>query len=471
MIPILYENTEMSFTGNGLGRLRDCVSCVVSEERNGIYELDFEYPVDGANFDLIECGRIIGVTHDDSDDIQPFDIVSYSKPIDGIVTFHAVHISYRQSRLTVKTGASISSLADAFDLLGTSTPTNPFAYQTDKTSTGFLACSDGTPRTVRQILGGVEGSILDAYGGEYEFDKFTVFLHKSRGVQRDFSIRYGVNMLEFNDETDISETYSSCIPYWTDGTEYVVGDVVTGGSQTITGRDECVPLDVSDKFEEKPTKADVESAGATFLASNKTFSPVQTITVSFVRLQELGYEEFANLYKCNLCDTIRVVFPSYNMSAYFKIVRTEWNVLQNKYEAMELGSLSTTLSEALGISDKLDKSTNIFDILNVTGNLTVGGTVEASHYTCNGKAPFTTFTATGTGNVGGPAGGTITCSGTVPSGYTPNAITSIDVNNELVTSIDRFVLTSNGASVTIRNHSSTSRSYTVTVTILCTAIQ
>ena len=108
MYPILFEKNETSFSSNGLGRLRDCISCVVTEERNGIYECDFEYPVDGARYEDIICGRIIGVTHDDSDDLQPFDIVSYTKPIDGIVTFHAVHISYRQSGLTVR-GTNINS--------------------------------------------------------------------------------------------------------------------------------------------------------------------------------------------------------------------------------------------------------------------------------------------------------------------------------------------------------------------------
>ena len=100
MIPILYDTNETAFINNGICRLRDCISCLVTEERNGIYELDFEYPVTGANYELIQLGRIVAVTHDDTGDIQPFDIVSYTKPIDGIVTFHCVHISYRLSYYT-----------------------------------------------------------------------------------------------------------------------------------------------------------------------------------------------------------------------------------------------------------------------------------------------------------------------------------------------------------------------------------
>ena len=388
MIPILYEKDETAFVSNGLCRLSDCISCVVTEERNSIYECDFQYPVTGANYDLIQVGRIIGVTHDDynlisnervivpltdelpniltdengialtgntihkitAKDIQPFDIVSFSRPIDGVVTFHAVHISYRQSYLTTN-GTNINSLSDALDMLKVSQPNNPFEYWTDKASTGYLASADGVPKTVRSILGGVEGSILDAYGGEYEWDVWTVKLWDSRGEGRDFSIRYGVNMLKYDEDYDISETYSSCIPYWKNDSTIVIGDRQDCNGSTVTGRGECVPLDVSDKFETQPTKAQVEEMGASIMATTQPFIPKQTIKVEFIRLQDSPeYAGYRKLMDCRLCDSINVIFPYYNTSARFKIVKTVWDVLRSRYESMELGELSTTLSEALGIS-------------------------------------------------------------------------------------------------------------------------
>lgn len=354
MIPILYDTNETAFTSNGLGRLRDCISVKVFEERNGIYEADFEYPVDGTNYELIRVGRIIGVTHDESEDIQPFDIVSFTKPINGIVTFHCTHISYRQSYLTV-TGQNINSLADAFTLFANAEPNNPFIYQTDKDSVGYLASADGIPKSVRSMLGGVEGSLLDAYGGEYEWDRFRVILHSARGVARDFYIRYGVNMLDYNEEYDNAGTYSSCVPYWTDGTNKVVGDRQDSGGSTITGRGECVPLDVSEKFEKQPTKAQVNAMGLSVMNAKNPTIPSQNIHVEFVRLQDLGYEGLENLLQCKLCDTINVAFPFYNTTGQFKIVKTVWDVLADRYESMELGDLSVTLSEALGISSTSDK--------------------------------------------------------------------------------------------------------------------
>lgn len=352
--PILYESNETAFVSNGLGRLRDCISCKVTEERNGIFECDFEYPVDGANFDLIQCGRIIGVTHDETGDIQPFDIVSYSKPISGVVSFHAVHISYRQRGIVAR-GTNINSLADAFAVLQNSAqPSNPFTYESDFTSTAYASSFDGTPRSVRQFLGGIEGSILDAYGGEYEFDKFCVILHRSRGQIRDFVIRYGVNLLDYKDDTDYSETYTSCVPYWhgnDNGQDVtVVGSRVDLGRTAYNGQNTCASLDLSDKFENKPTTAQLQSLALTLMQSRQTNLPAQNISVDFIRLQDMGYEGLDTLLQCNLCDSIKVEFPRYGMSGTYKIVKTVWDVLADKYDSMELGQLSTTLAEALGVT-------------------------------------------------------------------------------------------------------------------------
>lgn len=363
MIPILYEQDETAFVSNGLGRLRDCISCVVTEERNGIYECDFEYPIDGVNYDRIQCGRIIAVEHDETNDVQPFDIVSYSRPINGVVTFHCTHISYRQCAMTVS-GTNKQSLAAAFTWLGTATPTNPFTYWTDKTSTGFLAAADGIPHSVRSVLGGMEGSILDAYGGEYEWDKWTVKLWESRGNLKNFTIRYGVNLTDYTEEVDYSDTYTSVIPYWTgqddNGNDVVVkGNKVSSSYPSFNGVERCIPLDLTEKFETKPSTAQVESAAESYINANQPYLPAQNITVDFIRISDTPeYAQFATLQQCKLCDSINVIFPRYNMTGQFKIVRTEYDVLQERYQKLELGTLSTSLAEALGISQESSAKLN-----------------------------------------------------------------------------------------------------------------
>ena len=190
MIPILYESTETAFNSNGLGRLAECVSCTVTEERNGIYECQFVYPISGANYSKIQEGRIIACRHDETTDIQPFDIYARSAPINGLVTFYAHHISYRLGNVILKPFTATSCAGAIAKFTTENINENPFAFWTDKETVGDF--TSATPVSVKALLGGTQGSLLDVFGsGEYEFDRFTVKLHLNRGEDTGIQIRYG----------------------------------------------------------------------------------------------------------------------------------------------------------------------------------------------------------------------------------------------------------------------------------------
>ena len=383
MIPILYESDETAFTSNGLGRLRDCISCVVTEERNSIYELEFTYPVTGQHFEDIKCGRIIAVEHDETGDVQPFDIYAYSMPINGVVTFHAQHISYRQNGITVIANSSSSgeTIRSAFAKIKSGSPSNPFNYYSDMTGQHLISAFDLIPRTARQLLGGVEGSILDAFGGEYEWDKFNVNLWKARGQVRDYTIRYGVNLLDYQEEMDCSGVYTAVMPYWASEDVIVWGDMQDSGQPSYNGRTICIPLDLSDKFEGQPTKAQVETAAQTYMTSNRGYLPSQNIKIDFIKLSDSEeYSSYAQLQKFGLCDSVKVVFPMYGQTGTYKIVKVVWDVLMERYTSMELGNLSTSLSEALGISSGGSSSdssggtkTRVIETGHITGSSIAAG--------------------------------------------------------------------------------------------------
>lgn len=358
MMPTLYEKQHFTFTTAGICKLHDCISCVVTEGRNSVYECDFEYPVNGDNFDEIKIGRTIVVRHDDTSDLQPFDIVSYSKPINGIVSFHAVHISYRLSRV-VASITDTSGISGAFEQFATKSKPGAagFNYWTDIESGTAFPLADGIPRSVREMLGGTEGSILDTYGGEYEWDGNTVKLWQHRGEATQFSIRYGVNMTDYKDETDASECYSAIVPYYVkeDNNEMTIvqGNMVSLGLPTPLGTNYAVvAVDFSDQFQDGvPTMGQLENLARQKLWDDSPVLPNRNIEVKFVRLQDTGeYDEYEDLLKCRLCDTVKVEFPQYKTAARFKIVKIVFDVLQERYTEMELGTLSTTLAEALGVS-------------------------------------------------------------------------------------------------------------------------
>lgn len=192
MIPRLYDASATSFDDLGIGALSDAISCVVEEERNGLYELTMEYPIGGAHYDDIVLDAIITAVPSDGADTQPFRIYAITKPISGIVTINAHHISYQLSNIPVMP-FSASSVADAFTKLATYAAEDcPFEFWTDKTTTASFSVD--YPESIRAKLGGQSGSILDAYGGEYEFDGYTVKLHASRGSDRGVTLRYGKHL-------------------------------------------------------------------------------------------------------------------------------------------------------------------------------------------------------------------------------------------------------------------------------------
>ena len=375
MIPILYRPDEFFFLSNGLGRLTECSECTVTEERNGIFECEFKYPITGRFYQyMIDEGGTIAVIHDDKHDIQPFDIYSYSAPIDGVVTFFAHHISYRLANIIVSPFQAVSC-ALAIDGLKThSLNRNDFTFWTNKATNGNFNLTH--PDNVRALLGGQAGSILDVYGtGEYEFDKYQVKLYLNRGVDTGVTIRYGKNLTDIERKYDEGQTYNAVAPYWTDGTDtvtlsdYIVispdapltlapwtadtGDYITDDNGEIIYFQyvniQPVPLDLSAEFQEMPTEAELRQKALDYLANNQPWTPRDNITVDFVQLwQTPEYEDVANLQRVSLCDTVSIYYPELGVTATnAKIIKVVYNVLNERYDSMEVGTPKVSLADYL----------------------------------------------------------------------------------------------------------------------------
>lgn len=376
MIPILYDGDEITFTSNGLGRLPDCIACEVTEERNGIYECMFQYPVTGRLYDEIKPGRIIAVTHDNNHDIQPFDIYSVSAPLDGVVTFYARHISYRLSNI-ILTPFTASSCSDALSKMETRTyNVNPFTFWTDKDVDGVW--KNETPASCKAVLVGQSGSILDVYGkGEYEFDKFTVRLYVNRGTDTGISIRYGVNLKDLTQEIDNSDMYSAVAPFWksTDGDKIITlpeGIIMADNMPTqlypwTTNTGEYVrdnngeiiyfnvpevkpiPLDLSGDFQEEPTVEQLRSLARSRLNNSEAWLPTENITISFVdQSSTFDYKDIAKLQPVTLCDKVNVYCGPLNVSAAkIQAVKIVYDVLSERNKTIELGKIRKTYIETM----------------------------------------------------------------------------------------------------------------------------
>ena len=354
MIPILFSESSNTFTSNGIGRLSDVISCEVTEERNGQYELQMTYPSTGAHFDDIKLRAIIVAKPSAGTNNQPFRIYNISKPINGKVTINAQHISYDLSKnvaMPFSVTASSSACNQALQgLLSNAVETCPFTFSTDVTT--VAPYNQKAPASIRQRLGGVEGSILDQFHGEYEFDVYDVKFWKDRGETKNIPLRYGKNITDIKQEEEISNTITGIVPFWmdNDGNNLVTlpEKVVYSPNASAYPQKLTVPMDFSADYENQPTEAQLRAHAQAYINQSGIGVPKVSIDVSFVNLADTEeYKDILALQNVNLCDTIPVQFEPLGISTTAKIVKTEYDVLSEKYKKLTVGSLRSNLATAI----------------------------------------------------------------------------------------------------------------------------
>lgn len=361
----LYDQTETSFSTNGLGSLIEAFSCKVTEELNGSFELEMEYPVDGIHFNDIDFGRIITANPNQYTGPQPFRIYSISKPHSGRVTINAAHISYDLAGYTVAP-FSTASLSGIFEKISANVDTAcPFTFWTDISADYGIRTV--TPCNIRSLLGGSESSILELYGGEYEFDCFTVKLHEQRGANRGVVIRYGKNLTSLKQESNCNNVYTGVRPYWyqePDEENPDDGGLVDLPEKIITVPGEfeytkILVLDLSSEFDEKPTVSELREKANEYIEYNNIGIPEVSLDVSFVQLSDsLEYANIALLEQVQLGDYVTVEFPKLKINAeHVQCIKTVFNVLSQRYDSINLGSQQATLTSTVTSNTSAVKET------------------------------------------------------------------------------------------------------------------
>ena len=354
MIPILFSENSTVFTSNGIGRLSDAISCEVTEERNGQYELQMVYPSTGVHFDDISLRAIIVAKPSTGADNQPFRIYNISRPINGKVTINAQHISYDLSKnvcMPFSITASASACSQALAGLKThAVETCPFTFTTDVTTVSNY--NQKAPASIRSRLGGTEGSVLDQFHGEYEWDVYDVILHKDRGTQKNIPLRYGKNITDIKQEEEISQTITGIVPFWADneGNNLVTlpEKVIYSPNASLYPQKLTVPMDFSSDFQSQPTEAQLRAHAQVYVNQSGVGIPKVSIDVSFVNLADTEeYKDLIALQAVELCDTIPVQFEPLGIDTDAKIVKTEYDVLKEKYNKITVGSLRSNLATTI----------------------------------------------------------------------------------------------------------------------------
>nr|DAJ61808.1 MAG TPA: tail protein [Caudoviricetes sp.] len=347
MKPILFPSTATEFDTQGLGVLTDSISCTVTEERNGAFELTMQYPDTGVHFDEITDRCIIYAIPSPYRAPQPFRIYRITRPMDGIIMVYAQHITYDLSGVPLNPFTAINA-PDALSKLSLNAAVDsPFTFWTDKATVASFAVS--TPSSTRSVLGGSSGSILDVYGGEYEWDGFTVRLYGHRGYDNGVVISYGKNLTDIEQDRNISNVATGIYPYWTnaEGTLVTCDPKIVNAPGTYDFT-RVVPVDFSNDFETQPTPEQLRERAEKYVEDNKIGIPKTSITASFIQLEQFAeYEDLALLEKCDLCDTVTIRYPQLGVEAKAEIVKIETDVLLERYNSVEIGDVRTNIADTI----------------------------------------------------------------------------------------------------------------------------
>lgn len=385
---VLYEHNETEFTSQGLGVLSDASSCVVTEELNGGYELELEYPVNGIHFSDITSRRIILAKPNATDEPQPFRIYEVSKPTSGVVTFNAQHISYDLTDLVVDPAKGTTErplltpkvFHGPQDFFGTvndclvTGQSSPFTFSTELQSTKEMTVS--VPKSVRSLMGDEEGGVRELWpDGEYYYDRFIVEYKQSRGADRGVEIRYGKNLTSLKQDENCAEVYTGIYPYWykeDDGLQWL-GDYntpIVNVSDVFPSRifdyERIQPVDLTNEISEDqesdtdpdndgdmPSQATLREKAIEYIRENDMGVPKVSLDVSFVSLRNAReYEEISVLEDIRLGDLVTVIFPKLGVDTKAECVKTVYNCITDSYDSVELGEPTKRLSDTIAEQGK-----------------------------------------------------------------------------------------------------------------------
>lgn len=352
----LFESSEKDFNTLGICSLNQCLSCTITEELNGSYELVMTYHMDSKGFKELKHRRIIYAKPNPYSLEQPFRIYAISTPINRVVTVNASHISYDLSGYVVEPFSS-TGIYDAVNSIKAKALVEvPFSfYVTGDLDPGEINLK--TPESVRSIIGNY---ILQVHKPEIEYNQNEVYFRQRRGSDNGVAIRYGKNLLDISHDEDCINVYTDVYPFWY-GREY---DVETEyGSEkeilvTLTDKllkvnedfkfTNILILDLSSNFQEEPTEDQLKEATEKYIKDNKIGEPTVSMTVDFMQLTNSDeYHRYRLLDKIMLGDDVTIEFNEANIHATSRCIKTTYSPILNKYTEIELGEATSRLTDRI----------------------------------------------------------------------------------------------------------------------------
>lgn len=349
----------------GEGNLADAVECFVEEERNGAFTLTARVPATSDYADKLSIGSLIVADASPAQPRQAFEISKVTKSLNNMITVNAEHISYRllYSVLRPFPEGGVQGLNYVFERLRTNKSGSYYIEGNDFyfTHTGGFQpyyCKLENVATVKSVLLGTTGSVLDVFGGCYQWDNFTVTLHAERGHDNGVKILYGKNLLdssaEYNNTTEA--TASGVVPIFKKDKTIVTGNVITLSEdirrlycygRTIV-KDFSSDIETDDSTPVSEIESELNTRAASWARTGLRGVPDVNLKTSFIPLhQTVEYADLANIESVEIDDTVHVYVPTLDIDVKAKVIKTKYNVLLDRYDNVEVGNFRTSINQAI----------------------------------------------------------------------------------------------------------------------------
>lgn len=364
MLPRLYNASTAynSYNNNGLGFLRDTKSCEVTEEKNGEYFLEATISGSDRLADVITDSMLIKAKANDIDPPQLFEInkVVTSNGNGGKqIKVSAQHIKYlcfnnyipQNVDYADDSGTPAQIMANVFSRLAL---TNYFTFTSGITDTGTIDFTDAPSKTLGEIIGGKENSIISVFGGELHFNNFNIELLRSRGQASNHRIIFGHNLSSYDQTLTNDSSYSHIVGY-AKVPDYVSGSSSSSGSYKVitstpvlTGSTRAFP-----KIKQIDFTSDLRSCyGNDFKITGGTLTPGIQDKLDALTAEKLSeYSGIANkdlnikidyrpeldrLNNVALCDTVNVVLGTASV-VRAQVTKVKYDSLAERYTMLEVG--------------------------------------------------------------------------------------------------------------------------------------
>lgn len=356
--PILYKANETNFEHLGVSVLSDASKCHVSREKNGIYILEFDYPVNGKDVDKIKEGMYIKSDAGYRTKNQRF-VVSKITKTQNEFKIYCQHISQVKTTMnairpdiTLTNVSAMGALTAWRDNLLDSR--EEFFVQSDIGTLNSTTWKVENIENARDALGGKAGSILDVWGGEYEFDNLNITLHKSMGIDNPTIIAYGKNLLDLEQEQSILETYTSVFPFkkYTDDNNreqlITLPEILLDSTHLnkFTHR-RILKVDFSSD-ENLKTVEQLRSKAKSYIKNNNVGVPKTNLKINYQDLSKVeGVFDNPALEQIDLCDRLKVYYSELGiLNENAKVVKVIWDVILEENHEIEVGDGRSSFTDS-----------------------------------------------------------------------------------------------------------------------------